>query len=150
MKVIAAAVQMASGPDKDRNLALAQRLIREAAARGAAIVVLPELFNWRGRRTEQEAAAEQLDGPSLGAMARLAQELRLYIVAGSITERIAGQSKAYNTSVLIGPQGEILGLYRKIHLFDVELSGRVSVSESETKMAGGEVICAATPIANFG
>src|ERR1700729_1843649 len=118
MKVLAAAVQMSSGPDKARNLALAARLIRQAAAREAAIVVLPEVFNWRGRRAEQEAAAEDLDGSTLSAMARLARELRLFLVAGSITERIPGQAKAYNTSVLLGPDGAIAGVYRKIHLFD--------------------------------
>src|SRR5580700_9686562 len=102
MNVLAAAVQMRSGPDKERNLALAERLIREAAAREAAIVVLPEVFNWRGRRVEQAAAAEDLGGDTLSAMARLARELRLFLEAGSITERIPGQTKAYNTSVLLG------------------------------------------------
>lgn len=87
MEMLAAAVQMSSGPDKQRNLALAQRLIREAAARQARIVVLPEVFNWRGRRADQEAAAEDLGGSTVRAMARLARELRLFLVAGSITER---------------------------------------------------------------
>ncbi len=150
MKVLAAAVQMSSGPDKERNLALAERLIRQAAARGATIVVLPEVFNWRGRRTEQEAAAEDLNGVTLRAMARLARELGLFLVAGSITERIAGQTKAYNTSVLLDPDGAILGIYRKIHLFDIELSGRVSARESDAKMAGSEVTCVAAPPASFG
>ncbi len=150
MKTLAAAVQMSSGPDKERNLALAERLIREAAARQATIVVLPEVFNWRGRRTEQEAAAEDLSGITVGAMARLARELGLFLVAGSITERIPGETKAYNTSVLIGPDGAILGVYRKIHLFDIELSGRVSARESDAKVAGSEVTCVAAPAANFG
>jgi deaminated glutathione amidase len=150
MNVLAAAVQMSAGPDKKRNLALAERLVREAAARRAEIVVLPEVFNWRGRRTEQDAAAEDLEGPTLGAMARLARELRLYLVAGSITELIPGQSKAYNTSVLLGRDGKMLGVYRKIHLFDVEISGRVSARESDAKMAGSDVAFAPTDAANFG
>jgi predicted amidohydrolase len=150
MNLLAAAIQMSSGPDKEGNLALAERLIREAAARQATVVVLPEVFNWRGRRSEQEAAAEDLDGFTLGAMGRLARELRLFLVAGSITERIPGQSKAYNTSVLLGPDGAILGAYRKIHLFDVELTGRVSTRESDVKVSGGEVVCVPTMAANFG
>src|SRR5690349_9697723 len=136
MNVIAAAVQMSSGPDKERNLACAERLVREAAAREATIVVLPEVFNWRGRRAEQEAAAEDLSGNTLTAMARLAREMRLLLIAGSITERIPGQSKAYNTSVLLGPDGDILGVYRKIHLFDVEIGGKVSARESDAKAPG--------------
>jgi deaminated glutathione amidase len=150
MKLVTAAVQMSAGPDKERNLALAERLIREAAAREATVVVLPEVFNWRGRRTGQEAAAEDINGPTLAAMAQLACELRLYLVAGSITERIPGQAKAYNTSVLIGPDGAVLAVYRKIHLFDVEISGRVSARESDAKMAGGEIVSAATDAATFG
>ncbi len=150
MKLIAAAVQMSSGPDKERNLVTAERLIRAAAQREASVVVLPEVFNWRGPRSDQAAAAEDLDGPTLTAMARLARELRLFLVAGSITERIAGQSKAYNTSVLIGPGGDVLGAYRKIHLFDVELTGRVSTRESEVKVAGGETVCIPTAVATFG
>jgi len=150
MKVLAAAVQMSSGPDKERNVALAERLVRDAAARRASIVVLPEVFNWRGRRADQAAAAEDLDGTTLSAMARLARELRIFLVAGSITERIPGQTKAYNTSVLLSPQGELLGAYRKIHLFDIELTGRVSTRESDAKVAGTEVLCVPTQAAIFG
>jgi deaminated glutathione amidase len=150
MPLRAAAVQMSSGPDKDRNLAIAERLIREAAAREADLAVLPEVFNWRGRRAEQAEAAEDLEGPSLRRMAQLARELRLLLVAGSITERIPGEAKAYNTSVVLGPDGAMLGVYRKIHLFDVELKGRVSARESDAKMAGSEVVCVPTPSATFG
>ena len=150
MKLVAAAVQMSSGSDKDQNVALAERLIREAAAREAALVVLPEVFNWRGGRAEQEAAAEELGGSTLGAMAWLARELRLFIVAGSITERIPGQSKAYNTSVLLDRDGGVAGVYRKIHLFDIELTGRVSARESDVKVGGSEVVCVPTPVANIG
>lgn len=148
--MLAAAVQMSSGPDKERNLDQAERLIREGATRGADLVVLPEVFNWRGRKPEQAHAAEDLGGPSLSRMALLARELRLYLVAGSITERIPGDTKAYNTSVLLGPDGAMLGFYRKIHLFDVELTGRVVTRESDTKVAGREVTCVQTPVATFG
>jgi deaminated glutathione amidase len=150
MTLLAAAAQMSSGPDKERNLAVAERLIREAAAHKAELVVLPEVFNWRGRRAEQPQAAEDLDGPSMRRMTKLARELRLLIVAGSITERIPGEAKAYNTSVLLGSDGAVLGIYRKIHLFDVELKGRVSARESDAKMAGSEVACLPTPTANIG
>lgn len=150
MKLIAAAVQMSSGPDKGRNLETAQRLIGAAAGQGAGLIVLPEVFNWRGRRSEQAAAAEDLDGPTLSAIARLARELGVFLVAGSITERVPGQSKAYNTSVLLGPQGDVLGAYRKIHLFDIELTGKVSTRESDAKLAGSDAVCVTAGPAIFG
>jgi predicted amidohydrolase len=150
MTVIAAAVQMSSGSDKARNLECAERLIREAAASGARLVVLPEVFNWRGRKAAQPEAAEELGGTTLRAMARIAGELELFLVAGSITERIDNDIKAYNTSVLLGPDGATLGRYRKIHLFDVELAGRVSARESDTKVAGSEVSCIPTTIGTIG
>jgi predicted amidohydrolase len=150
MTIVAAALQMASGPDKERNLECAEQLIRQAAERGAALAVLPEVFNWRGRKAEQERAAEDLDGPTLTRIGRLARELKLFVVAGSITERIPGDAKAYNTSVLLGPDGAALARYRKIHLFDIEIPGKVSARESDVKVAGGEVACVPTAVGTIG
>jgi predicted amidohydrolase len=150
MTLLAAAVQMASGSDKERNLACAEHLVRQAAERGATVVVLPEVFNWRGRKAEQERAAEDLGGRTLQRMAQLARELELFVVAGSITERIPGEAKAYNTSVLLGPDGAMLGCYRKIHLFDIEIPGKVSARESDVKVAGGEVTCVPTAAGTIG
>jgi deaminated glutathione amidase len=150
MTYLAAAIQMTAGIDKAANLARAERLVRVGAARGANLVALPEVFNWRGKRAEQAAAAETLDGESLGMMSRLARELRIHIVAGSITERGEDTSRSYNTSVLLGPDGGRLAVYRKIHLFDVDLPGRVTVRESDSKLGGAEVICAETPLGAIG
>ena len=99
MSYLAAAIQMNAGADKAANLERAERLVRVGAARGANLVALPEVFNWRGKRNEQAAAAETLDGQSLMLMSRLARELQIHIVAGSITEQIDGESRCYNTSV---------------------------------------------------
>ncbi len=145
-----AAIQMSAGSDKRVNLERTERLIRTAASRGAALIVLPETFNWRGRRSEESAAAESLDGESLGLMAALARDLRVHIVAGSITERGEAQGKNYNTSVLFGPGGARMAVYRKIHLFDVDLPGRVTIRESSTKLNGKEVVCAATSLGAIG
>ncbi len=150
MTILAAAIQMSASGDKAQNLERAERLIRLAAARNANLVVLPEVFNWRGRRADQPANAETLEGQTLTVMARLARELGIYLVAGSITERVDGQAKSFNTSVLLGPDGARLALYRKIHLFDVDLPGRVTVRESDAKAGGGEVVCAATAIGKIG
>ena len=150
MTYLAAAIQMTAGNDKRANLERAERLVRVGAARGANLVALPEVFNWRGKRAEQAAAAETIDGESLSLMARLARELRIHIVAGSITERGEDTSRSYNTSVLLGPDGGRIVVYRKIHLFDVDLPGRVTVRESDSKLAGADVVCAETPVGAIG
>jgi predicted amidohydrolase len=148
--IIAAVVQMSSTSDKAANLARAERLIRAGAERGAKFIALPEMFNWRGRRNEEAAAAEDLDGPTLMAAGRLAAELRIHLLAGSIAERIGGHSKNYNTSVLFGPDGKRLAVYRKIHLFDVELPSGVSIRESAVKQAGESVVVAETSLGRVG
>jgi predicted amidohydrolase len=150
MTYLAAAIQMTAGNDKRANLERAERLVRVGAARGANLVALPEVFNWRGKRAEQAAAAETLDGESLSLMSRLARELRIHIVAGSITERGEDNSRSYNTSVLLGPDGARIAVYRKIHLFDVDLPARVTVRESDSKIAGADVVCAETPVGAIG
>lgn len=150
MTHLAAAIQMSSGADKGANLEKAENLVRLAAARGARLVALPEVFNWRGKRADEPAAAESLDGVTLTLMAGLARDLEIFLVAGSITEDIPGQARRYNTSVLLGPDGRRLAVYRKIHLFDVDLPGRVTIKESDAKIAGMEVISAQTTFATIG
>ena len=147
---LAAAIQMSAGREKSANLERADRLIRLAGSRGAALAVLPEVFNWRGKRAEEADAAEDLDGPSLTHMTSLAKELRIHLLAGSITERVPGQIRNYNASVLIGPDGSRLAMYRKIHLFDIDLPGRVTIKESDTKLSGEEIVCADTPLGKIG
>jgi len=147
---LAAAIQMATSNDKAANLEKAEHLIRLAAARGAKLVGLPEVFNWRGKRSDEAEAAEGLDGATLTLMGRLARELEIHLLAGSITEHAPGEEKRYNTSVLLGPDGKRLAVYRKIHLFDVDLPGRVTIRESDGKIPGGEVVTAATPLGTVG
>ncbi|HEX5714342.1 MAG TPA: carbon-nitrogen hydrolase family protein [Solirubrobacterales bacterium] len=136
----AAAVQLNSGGEKERNLAAAERLVRAAAADGAELVALPEKWNLLAGGEELLAGAEPLDGPSLGAARAWTRELGIHLLAGSIAERGEGE-KASNTSVLIGPDGEDLAVYRKIHMFDVDAGG-VSYRESEHEQPGSEVVTA--------
>jgi predicted amidohydrolase len=138
--VRAAAVQLNSTNDKARNLTTAERLVRAAAAAGADLVALPEKWNLLAGGEELLAGAEALDGPSLGAARGWAHELGIHLLAGSIAERGEGE-KAFNTSVLIGPDGEDLAAYRKIHLFDVDAGG-VSYRESAHEQPGSEVVTA--------
>lgn len=135
----AAAVQLNSTNDKARNLATAERLVRAAAADGAGLVALPEKWNLLADGEELLAGAEPLDGPTLGAARGWARELGIHLLAGSISER--GPEKAFNTSVAIGPGGEDLAVYRKIHMFDVEVGG-ISYRESDHEEAGTEIVTA--------
>lgn len=138
----AAAVQLNSNGDKERNLAAAERLVRAAAADGAEFVALPEKWNLLAGGEELVAGAEPLDGPSLTAARGWAQELSIHLLAGSISERGGEGEKASNTSVLIGPEGDDLAVYRKIHMFDVDAGG-VSYRESEFERPGSEPVTAA-------
>jgi deaminated glutathione amidase len=132
-----AAVQLNSTGDKARNLEAAERLVRAAAADGAELVGLPEKWNLLAAGEEMATGAEPLDGPSLAAARGWARELGIHLLAGSIAER--GEEKAFNTSVLIGPDGEDLAAYRKIHMFDVEAGG-VEYRESAHEQPGEEIV----------
>jgi len=142
-----AAVQLNSTGDKARNLERAERLVRAAAADGAELVALPEKWNLLAAGEEMAAEAEPLDGPSLGAARGWARELGIHLLAGSIAERVGGGERAFNTSVLIGPEGEGLAVYRKIHMFDVEAGG-VPYRESEHEQPGEEIVSAPLAVAS--
>ncbi len=135
----AAVVQLNSTGEKDRNLEAAERLVRAAAADGAELVALPEKWNLLAAGDELLAGAEPLDGPSLTAARDWARELGIHLLAGSVSER--GAEKAFNTSVLIDPEGEDLAVYRKIHMFDVDV-GEVSYRESDHEEPGTEIVTA--------
>ena len=149
-RYLAAAVQMSSGDDRAANVARATALVREAAARGARLVVLPEVFAWRGPRAAEPAIAEPVPGPTSRTLAGLARELGIWLCAGSLLERAADEPRAYNTSCLFDPRGELVARYRKIHLFDVDLPGRVSVQESATRAPGAEVVTVPTELGTLG
>lgn len=137
--LIAAAIQMNSQADKAHNNERAHALVREAAAEGAQLVVLPEKFNVMGNTKDYFENAEPLDGPTIVGLARIAEELKIDVVAGSIVELIEGQEKLANTSVHIGPDGSIKATYRKIHMFDVEVDGQ-SYKESDHEDRGNEIV----------
>jgi predicted amidohydrolase len=136
-----AAVQLNSTAEKARNLASAEGLVRAAAADGAELVALPEKWNLLAPGEELVAGAEPLDGPSLAAARGWARALGIHLLAGSISERAGEGEKPFNTSVLIGPDGEDLAVYRKIHMFDVDVGG-VSYRESAHEQPGEEIVTA--------
>jgi len=135
----AAVVQLNSTNEKAKNLGTAERLVRAAAADGAELIALPEKWNLLAGGEELLAGTEPLDGPTLSAARSWARELGIYLLAGSIAEG-SGQ-KAFNTSVLIGTDGEDLAVYRKIHMFDVDAGG-VSYRESDHEEPGEEIVTA--------
>jgi len=135
-----AAVQLNSTGDKARNLEVAERLVRAAADDGGELVALPEKWSLLAAGEELLAGAEPLDGPTLAAARGWARELGVHLLAGSIPEQGDGE-KAFNTSVLVDPGGEDVAVYRKIHMFDVEVGG-VSYRESDNEEAGDEIVVA--------
>jgi deaminated glutathione amidase len=135
----AAAVQLSSTPDRDRNLEAADRLTRAAAAAGAELVVLPEKWPVLGTPEQTAAGAEPLDGAALSWARGAARELGIDLVAGSIAERVEGAERGANTSVHIGPDGEDRATYRKIHMFDVEVGGQ-HYRESAHEAPGDEPV----------
>ncbi len=134
----AAAVQLNATGDRATNLERADRLTRAAAAAGATLVVLPEKWSLIGSARELREGAEPLDGPAIGWARELARELSLDLVAGSIVERLEGETGLANTCVHVGRHGEIRAVYRKIHMFDVEVDGTTH-RESEVTKAGDQV-----------
>lgn len=144
MKVLAAVVQMRSTADVARNLDTAARLVDDAAARGARFVSLPENFAFLRSEGEPVPAPQELDGEWVSRMASLAARHRLLLLLGSLPERVPGDTRVRNTSVLIGPDGRTLALYRKIHLFDIDVPGLAHLKESRSVVPGDEVVVAET------
>jgi deaminated glutathione amidase len=139
----AAAVQLESTTDTEANLASAERLTRAAAAGGAELVVLPERLDIRGAASDYLAGAEPLDGRPIAWARALARELGIDLVAGSVAERREGRERVSNTSVHVGPDGEIRAVYRKIHMFDIEVEGTV-YRESEHSEPADEIVLSET------
>jgi len=139
----AAAVQLTATPDKARNLETADRLVRRAAQDGARLVVLPEKWSLLGRGADLRDGAEPLDGPAVTWARDAARELGIDLVAGSVAERVGGEDKLRNTSLHIGPDGEVRATYRKLHMFDVEVDGTV-YRESDHEAPGDDVVLSVT------
>jgi predicted amidohydrolase len=135
-----ACVQMTSGPEKAANLEKAEKLVARAASTGADVVALPEKWNAIGEADTLHAAAEPLEGgETVETMAGWARGHGITLIGGSIAELREGHEKLSNTSIAFGPDGEVLGVYRKIHLFDVEVEGNV-YRESEAEEPGEEPV----------
>lgn len=133
------AVQLTTSDDRDRNIAVCGELVARAARQGARLVVLPEKWHFIHDARRLPAAAESLSGPSLEAARGWARDLGVAVLAGSVVERVEGEERTYNTSVLIQPDGAVTATYRKIHLFDVEVGG-LTYRESAGALPGDQVV----------
>jgi deaminated glutathione amidase len=138
-----AAVQLSSTADFDGNLQRADRLSRAAAADGAQLVVLPEKWNALARGEALVAGAQSIDGPAIAWARAVARELGIDLVAGSFAERVDGEDRLRNTSVHVGPDGELRAAYRKVHMFDVTVEGTV-YRESEHEDPGEQLVVSPT------
>jgi predicted amidohydrolase len=136
----AAVVQLNAQDDVRANLARVRHWITEAAGAGARLVALPENFAFMGSEENKRALAEDLDGanagPIVSAVREAAMTAGVFVVAGGMPERNADEGRPFNTSLLVGPDGALLARYRKIHLFDVDLSDGTSLKESAATTSG--------------
>jgi len=149
-----ACIQLASGSDKAANLTHAAEKVREAASSGAKIVVLPECFNSPYGCDYFPSYAEQLlpspptpqQSPSFHALRQMAVENGIYLIGGSIPELASSDPSSpdnnktyYNTSLIFSPSGDLLASHRKIHLFDIDIPGKIKFKESDVLSPGNDI-----------
>jgi predicted amidohydrolase len=141
-----AVVQLNSQDDLLENLARAREWIAQAAAEGAEFVTLPENFAFMGEEAKKRELAERVDGafpgPIVSALAEAATRHGVWVLGGGMPEKSDDETRPFNTSLLVGPKGDIVAAYRKVHLFDVTLSDGSSYRESGATSAGGEPLTA--------
>jgi nitrilase len=151
---LAAAIQLSSVADRDANLAVAERLLRQAAAAGVALAILPENFAFMGAKERDKLAIAESDGqgPIQHFLAAMALELKLWIVAGTVPLAVPGDAdRVYAACLVYDAQGRRAARYDKIHLFDVEVPGGERYRESATIARGAiEPVVVQTPIGKLG
>ncbi|KAK8581901.1 hypothetical protein V6N13_144894 [Hibiscus sabdariffa] len=145
--------QLSVTPDKERNIKHARNAIEEAAQKGAQLVVLPEIWNSPYSNDSFPVYAEDIDAghdasPSTAMLAEISGRLRITIVGGSIPERCG--DKLYNTCCVFGTDGKLKAKHRKIHLFDIDIPGKITFMESKTLTAGETPTIVDTDVGRIG
>ncbi|KGL76693.1 Omega-amidase NIT2, partial [Tinamus guttatus] len=143
-----ALIQLQVSTVKSDNLQRACRMVKEASAKGAQVVALPECFNSPYGTHFFKEYAENIPGETTHKLSETAKECNVYLVGGSIPEEDAG--KLYNTCTVFGPDGAMLTKYRKIHLFDINVPGKIQFKESETLSPGNTFSTFDTPYCRVG
>ncbi len=151
-RVMAGVIQMTSTADVAANMRTVHRLVDEAALRGAEIVVVPECFSYLGPEQGKLDIAESLDeaGPILDRCRDTARDAGVDVVYGGFWEKSEVPGKVHNSCIYMGAGGSVEAVYRKIHLFDVDLSDGTKILESETVEPGSEAIIAEAPFGTLG
>jgi len=142
-----ALIQLATGADKATNLLRARDKVLEATSSGAKLVVLPECFNSpygtsffpKYSEVLLPSPPSQEQSPTFQALSELARESKSFLVGGSIPEYSTDTKKYYNTSLTFGPDGRLLATHRKVHLFDIDIPGKMTFKESEVLSPGDKV-----------
>jgi len=144
--------------DKSRNIKEAEEQIKIAANSGAKIVSLPECWNSPYATSSFPQYAEVVPAagctpqedlsPSIYKLCQIARQNGVYLIGGSVPERDG--EKLYNTCVIISPSGEIIGKHRKMHLFDIDVPGKIKFKESDTLSSGNEVTVVETEYGKIG
>ncbi|KAK9678928.1 Omega-amidase nit3 [Basidiobolus ranarum] len=135
-----ALIQLHVTDDKEKNLNNAREKVLLASKNGAKVVVLPECFNSPYGTNFFPQYAEYIpDGESVKALKDIAKTAGVYLIAGSIPEKEASSDKFYNTSTVYNPQGELIAKHRKVHLFDIDIPGKIRFQESEILSPGNQV-----------
>jgi deaminated glutathione amidase len=145
-----AVIQMTSSEEVQRNLATAELLARRGADAGAALVALPENFAYLRYEGSPVRYSQTLEGELVGWLRDLVTDLEVWLLAGSIPEKVPRRRRIRNTSILMAPTGEIAAVYRKMHLFDSEIHGEMAFRESKTVAAGDDPVVADTPLGRLG
>lgn len=133
-----ALLQMEVVDDKSANIKKAKKMISSASKEGAKLIILPEMFNCPYDNSRfRDYAENPSKSPTLDAMAEISRDKQIHLVAGSIPE--LSQGNIYNTSFFFNDKGAILGFHRKMHLFDIDVPGKIFFKESDTLTAGEKI-----------
>ncbi|MBF0610235.1 MAG: carbon-nitrogen hydrolase family protein [Magnetococcales bacterium] len=149
---LAAVIQMCSGNNREKNLASAGKLMKEAASRGAKLLVLPENFSFMGRNEEEKRAHREdpENSPSLNFLKEFAKEQKVWIVGGTIPMASEVEGKSFGACFLVSADGKVKSRYDKIHLFDVDLGVGDVYRESDFIQPGKTPVIAETPFGLLG
>lgn len=154
--VFVACIQLCSTTDIEQNWKKTETMIRQAAQRGAQLICTPENTLFLGPQFHKVGLAQSVDGEWGQRFSALAKELSVHILVGSVAEKrvlpdgSVDDKKCYNTSLLFDDAGVLLASYRKIHLFDVDVPGGLTIAESDTICAGDSIVVVPTKLGCIG
>ncbi|MBR5504038.1 MAG: carbon-nitrogen hydrolase family protein [Methanobrevibacter sp.] len=147
--------QMNVVDNKEKNIEKAIQMIKESKRQGADLAVLPEMFNCPYENEKFIEYAEELsDSKTLKEISNIAKEENIHVLAGSIPELEINNEKdtesIYNTAVFFNNNGKLVGKHRKMHLFDIDVKGKIYFKESDTLSAGNDFTVIETDLATIG